>query len=261
MMNTDDGPPEALREEAGDSQALSESDLEINSSDDDISENEKEIHENLEDDDYCTKFFLSNARSLVPKITSLIDYMYDLRCDFTMITETWFRGSRQLNAELGDIENATGIKLICKHRPAKSSKGIVGGGVAIAFNTARCSLKRKMVKTSHEIVCAVGKIAKIEKQFAIFAVYVPPSTKASEFTHLCEDLAAALNDVRVTLKEPVIVVGGDFNNRNPSPAFEAYDGFEKLHSGPTRGNATLDIIYTNAGANLLGGGHSGVSPT
>ena len=46
-----------------------------------ISENETEIHDYLADN--VTKFLLSNARSLAPKITSLFDYMYELQCDFT----------------------------------------------------------------------------------------------------------------------------------------------------------------------------------
>ena len=60
---------------------------------DEVTDNDLEIHES-EDDDYCAKFLLSNARSLAPKMTSLIDYMYDLKCDFAMISETWFKGGR-----------------------------------------------------------------------------------------------------------------------------------------------------------------------
>ena len=179
--------------------------------------------------------------------------MYELRCEFVMVTETWFKGSRKLNAELEDIKSATGIRLLCRHRPVRGSRGVVGGGVAIAFNNTRCSLKRKMLKTEHDTICAVGKIAKIERQFAIFSVYVLPATKSKDFLQLCEDLAAALNDVRVSLRDPIIVIGGDFNNRDPSAAFEAIDGIRVLDSGPTRGNATLDLIFTNACDSLMGG--------
>lgn len=111
-------------------------------------------------------------------MTSLIDYMYDLRCDFAMNNETWFRGGKKLMGELSDVEQAAGIRLICKNRPARATRG---GGVAIAFNIERCNLKRKQVKTKHEIVCGVGKIGKVERQFAVFSVYVPPRTKSAEF--------------------------------------------------------------------------------
>ena len=161
------------------------SDLNVNT--DDVIENDLEIHESEDDD--CAKFLLSNARSLAPKMTSLIDYMYDLKCDFTMISETWFKGGKKLRDELSDMEQAAGIKFLCKYRPAKSLRG---GGVALAFNSARCNLKRKQIKTNYEIVCAVGKVGKIERQFAVFSVYVPPKTRSAEFAELCEDLASAL---------------------------------------------------------------------
>ena len=221
---------------------------ELSLSSDDTDENDPQIHES-EDTDYCAKFLLSNARSLAPKMTSLIDCMYELKCDFAMINETWFKGGKKLLGELSDVEQAAGIKLICKNRPAKAMRG---GGVAIAFNT-RCNLKRKQVKTKHEIVCVVGKIGKVERPFAIFSVYVPPRTKSAEFAELCEDLATALTQVKTTTKNPIIVIGGDFNNRDPSPAFESVGGLDKIPSGPTRGSATLDIIFTNELASLVSG--------
>ena len=183
-------------------------------------------------------------------MTSLIDNMYELKCDFAIITETWFKGGKKLLGELSDVEQASGIKLICKNRTARAMRG---GGVAVAFNAARCNLKKKQIKTKHEIVCVVGKIGKIERQFAIFSVYVPPRTKAAEFTELCEDLAAALILVKTSTKDPIIIVGGDFNNRDPTQAFEPVGGLDKVSSGPTRGDATLDLVFTNARAFLVGG--------
>ena len=207
-----------------------------------------QIHESL-DNDFCTKFLLCNARLLAPKMTSLIDYMYDLRCDFAVINETWFKGGKKLLGELSDIEQAAGIKFICKNRPSKSARG---GGVAIAFSSTNCNLKRKPIKTKYEIVGAVGKIRKVERQFAVFSVYVPPKTKSAEFGELCEDLAAALIQVKTSIKNPILIVGGDFNNRDPSPAFKAVGGLVRVPSGPTRGDATLDLVFTNSLEFLVG---------
>ena len=212
------------------------------------SEREKEIHEFL-DNDYCTKFLLCNARSPAPKMTSFIDYMYDLKYDFAMINETWFKGGKRLVGELLDVEHAAGIKFICKNRPVKASRG---GGVPLAFSTTSCNLKRKQIKTKYEMVCAVGKIGKVDRQIAIFSVYVPPRTKSAEFTELCEDLATALIQVKTSAKNPIIIVGGDFNNRDPAPAFESIGGLDKIPSGPTRGDASLDLIFTNALVYMVG---------
>ena len=170
-----------------------------------------------------------------------------------MITETWFRGGKKLNGELADIREASGIAMTCRNRPAKARRGAAGGGVAVAFNSGRCNLKRKMLKTRFEIVCVVGKIGKIDKQFAIYCIYVPPNTKAADFSELCEDLATSLGDVRAALKDPVVIIGGDFNNRDPSAAFEAFADIQQVVSGPTRGGAKLDLLFTNASEKILGG--------
>ena len=217
---------------------------ELESSADLLPEIEKEIHER-QDCNVCTRFFLSNARSLAPKITSLIDYMYELQADFSMITETWFKGGKKLDAELSDIEQASGIRIVCRNR------GKLGGGVAIAFNTSRCNLKKRTIKSRFEMLCVTGKIAKIPRQFAIFVVYVPPSIKTQEFHNLTEDLAVAISEVKVSLSDPVVIVGGDFNKRNPSPAFESFGDLERIPSGATRGDAVLDIIYSNVSSLLL----------
>ena len=142
---------------------------------------------------------------------------------------------------------------MCKNRPAKRCGGSTGGGFAIAYNALKCNLKRRAVKSKYEIVCVVGEIGKIDRQFAIYSIYIPPSTRAAEFTQVCEDLATSIAEVMSSIRNPVIVVGGYFNNRDPSVAFEAVEGMVLVESGPTRGCAKLDLIFTNAAGALLGG--------
>lgn len=161
-----------------------------------------------------------------------------------MVTETWFKGGASLNGELSNIEQATGVKLLCKHRQAGKKKS--GGGLAVAFNTGRCNLKKRCIKTRHEILCVTGKVMKIPRPFAIFTIYIPPDIKTADLTSLCEDLSSAIADVITSLKDPVVVVGGDLNKRDISEAFEAVDNINLIPSGPTRGAATLDHIFTNA---------------
>ena len=72
----------------------------------------------INDDEFTIKdneihYVLTNARSLPPKITSLIDMIHELDLTFAAITETWFKGGMQLKQELSDIELAADIKFIC----------------------------------------------------------------------------------------------------------------------------------------------------
>lgn len=78
--------------------------------DDENTINENEIH-----------FVLTNARSLPPKITSLLDIMHELDLTFAAITETWFKSSPCLKQELSDMEQAADMKFICKNRPGRGS--------------------------------------------------------------------------------------------------------------------------------------------
>lgn len=45
--------------------------------------------------------------------------MQELELNFVAITETWFKGGAQLRQQLSDIEQATGIKLLCRNRDGR----------------------------------------------------------------------------------------------------------------------------------------------
>lgn len=68
------------------------------------------------------------------------------------------------------VSPSTGINFVCRNRLSKKRRGKAGGGVAIAFDAERCNLKKRRVKSKHEIVCVVGKIGKIERKFAIYSI-------------------------------------------------------------------------------------------
>ena len=97
---------------------------------------------------------------------------------------------------------------------------------------------------------------KIARHTKVFLHNIQPNTSKSllklspsELTNIIHAITGYNN-----LKDTIIVIGGDFNNRDPSAAFEAIDGIQMLSSGPTRGTATLDLIFTNASDHLMGRG-------
>ena len=107
-----------------------------------MDESDKESQEiNINDDNYCVRFLLTNARSLTPKMESLADAFGSLGTQIGMVTETWFKGGRKLDEGLLDFEGATGIRIIHKSRDGRARGR--GGGVAIAFDTRACNLKRR----------------------------------------------------------------------------------------------------------------------
>ena len=58
---------------------------------------------------------------------------------FAAVTETWFRGGKQLQQELTDVEMAAGIKIICRNHKGRGM--LQGGGLGFAFRTAVANFK------------------------------------------------------------------------------------------------------------------------
>ena len=141
------------------------------------------------------RFMLTNARSLKPKILSMIDAFTSLDLHFAAITETWFRSRAALRDSLEDIKCLTGIKILHKSRDGRSRR--VPGGVAFAFDSKTCNFKQRTLRAGRkfEMLCAVGKVGKITRKFAIFTIYIQPNTKACELASIVaaleEEIASA----------------------------------------------------------------------
>ena len=78
----------------------------------------------------------TNARSLCPKISSLIDSFNDLSASVGIITETWLTDWDSLEG----LVLRTGLKMICKNRDP-NERGYSHGGVAVAFKEPAVTLK------------------------------------------------------------------------------------------------------------------------
>ena len=146
----------------------------------------------------------------------------------------------------------TGIKILHKSRDGRCKK--TGGGVAIAFNTGSCIHKIRHLKhigKEYEVLCATGRVAKVERVVVVFVVYLPPSMKSGELEALREGLAVEVGLVRQTIKDPIVIVNGDFNQRDISEALKDVGEYQLLQSGPTRGQNCIDLIYTNAGVSFV----------
>ena len=69
---------------------------------------------------------LTNARSLKPKMNSLVDAFDSLALNFACITETWYQGGKALKDHLVEVEGANGIRILQKNRDGRLKKR--GGG-------------------------------------------------------------------------------------------------------------------------------------
>ena len=57
----------------------------------------------------------TNARSLCPKISSLIDCYNDMNASVGVITETWLTDGESLEEEVEDLTLGTGLRMLYKN--------------------------------------------------------------------------------------------------------------------------------------------------
>ena len=187
------------------------------------------------------RFLLTNARSLKQKTAALTDAFGSLDLNFAGITETWFRGGKALSNDLIEYKGSTGIITLHKSRDGRTRGN--GGGIAIAFDTACCNFKQRHLKFAKkfEVICAVGRVGKINRKVVAFTIYIPTNMTAPELAELREALSTEVRAARCSLGDPVIVVMGDFNHRDITSALNM-DDMQLVPTGPTRGPNTIDRI-------------------
>ena len=196
---------------------------------------------------------LTNARSLSPKIESL-HTMFEEHClDVAMITESWLKDGKILDRDIIDLEYGTDLKIIYKNRPKRrASARAVGGGVSIIFDKTKCNLReRKIVGNKFKLVAAVGRIGKVPRQVALFCVYLEPRMKVEDLRELNQLVCHEILQLKSS-GDPLIFFGGDLNKKSVGPALVNFPDIVQVNSEPTRGDACLDILFSNS---------SSISPT
>ena len=152
----------------------------------------------------------------------------------------------RLRDDLRELEGKSGIRVLHRSRDGRTNRG--GGGVALAFRTANCNFRTRHLKQlsrEFEVLCAVGKIGKIERTVVIFVVYIPPDMRAAALEKLREELSAEIVAVQKSYKNPIIIVNGDMNKRDLGAGLREVADFELIKTGPTRGSSNIDLVYLN----------------
>lgn len=196
------------------------------------------------------KLILTNARSLAPKIRSLITMFDEMKLHFALVTESWLRESELFDRDIIDLEHGSDLKIIYKNRPQKrTSARRVGGGVSLVYSRSRCSFKeRKIAGNRFELVVAVGRVSGIKRQVVIFTLYIEPRMKVADLADLKELIGDQLLQIKANggADGPIIFLGGDMNRRDITDALADFPDMKQNNFEPTRGMACLDLVYSNA---------------
>ena len=118
----------------------------------------------------------TNARSLCPKINSLVDCLADMEASIATVTETWFTDGESLEEDAQDLLLRAGLRIMYRNREA-NVRGFSHGGVAIIYKDSVCSLNRMKLHNPHdfEVIAASGVIKGCQRKIVIIASYIPPN--------------------------------------------------------------------------------------
>ena len=118
--------------------------------------------------------------------------------------------------------------------------------MGILFDTAKMSLKKFQLNGNRwEIVAASGKIPNNSRRFIIITVYVPPASKPSTWNDIASFLADSTLRIKSELRDPYIIISGDFNRQPLGDALVASLDIQVLDTPPTRSSVCLDLVAAN----------------
>ena len=187
--------------------------------------------------------FLSNARSIRGKMDEIRLHMAAKRiiynCCCMIFTETWL-DSTSPDAAI-ELAGRTAYRA---DRTADSGKKI-GGGLCIYTNNSWCTnvaVVSKLCSPEVELMLLKCRPFYLPREFTavyICAVYIPPDANAKLALAQVHD---SINDSLVAHPDSVFIAAGDFNHADLKTVLHKFHRNVKC---ATRGNKTLDQVYTN----------------
>ena len=195
-------------------------------------------------------FQIMNCQSLKMKLGSLADNFIMNKCAFILTNETWFKkGDKQLKSMLTRLEDEHSISCIRKDRKLKN--GLAHGGVAVFYDTDRCSFKKLNLNAlrgdarDFEILPVRGNLKGVQRELVIFSCYLPPKINKTGMDRLLESLTDAISEAKAKVDNPWVVVAGDWNRYKTDLISTMFPDLTVYPTDPTRGTATLDYSFTN----------------
>ena len=195
---------------------------------------------------------VTNARSLAPKILSLISMFEENSLHFAAISESWLKDGETLDRDVIDLEHGSDLGIIYKNRPQRQAgRRVVGGGVSIVYSKSRCNFReRRMTGNKFELVAAVGRVGGYSREVAIISLYIEPRMRVADLAAMKEKLSDFILQLKTSTSSngqgPLIFVAGDMNRRDLTDCFNDFADIEQKNYEPTRGDACLDILFSNA---------------
>ena len=187
-------------------------------------------------------FMNTNARSLSPKINSLIDCFEELDARVRVITETWLCDRMSLEEDVMDLREGAGLDLIYLNRDPLAN-GVAYGGVAVVSRTSSCNFKRWDLPNpgGHEVLAVAGSVAGYSRKMVVVAGYKPPGLAPARARSCVEYISDVILEAKRKYQDPHIILSGDFNQWQIQDAVLDDPNVQEVFIGPSRGC----LLYTS----------------
>ena len=197
----------------------------------------------------------TNARSLCPKIDSLVDCFEELEVDVAVITETWLKDSPELDQDLRDLEEGAGISSVTLNR-LPNHLGVSHGGVAVLTRKGMGNFKKINVPNpdSFEVLPVIGSVIGSARKLVVIGIYIPPNYTVPRGNDCLEYVENLIIDIKARYQDPYILVAGDFNQWAIDTALSDFPDLSEVLVGPTRGDRSIDRIFCNITRGILESG-------
>ena len=184
----------------------------------------------------------ANARSVVEKIDSVITLFEENSLHIAILTETWLSSKHCPPRVLADLTVGANLNFIRRDRGSR------GGGVAICYDPTRIRMNGFSTgknESKCEVVCAVGNCTLTKRKIAALTVYLPPNIDANKLAASLQIITDTIDKLLSKYVDPIILLGGDFNNKNLAPITDMFKELKPILAGATRNGVSLDEVYTN----------------
>ena len=193
----------------------------------------------------------TNARSLCPKIDSLIDCFDELDVTIGVVTETWLASGESLDKDVKDLTMGTGLGMVCLNRET-NDRGVAHGGVAVVHNTASCTLERIDLPNpgGFEVLVTLSNLPGHSRKLLTVACYLPPNYNVRRGKEALDHIEDVVLEIKRQYRDPFIMVAGDFNQWRIQDALQDFPDIREAQVGPTRKDHCIDRIFSNFGRSI-----------
>ena len=224
---------------------LAAPDMSPGSNDRNVNSNEND--ENKSDDDYPAFSVLNaNARSLGPRINSLVAAFKELGQNTAVVTEAWLQEDSEMTELREQLSAGHGLDTKERNRSVVAANGRKYGGVAIVTDKNRASFKDFTLNNpgDFEVLAAVSKLKGIGK-LAVIGCYIPPNYTAARVHECIEYVSDLIGEIKRTFEDCLISVAGDVNQRPIERILGKHPDMREVPHGPTRGDRKIDKTFVN----------------